>query len=77
MKEQVSGAPIFVKVDAYKEILDVLDLIKGKVEDIRGTLENLNELRKEEDVEVSKWNKTIDDVESKIAEIDKMMFEME
>ena len=77
MKEQVSGAPIFVKVDAYKEILDVLDLVKDKVEDIRGTLESLNELRKEEDVEVSKWNKTIDDVESKIAEIDKMMFEME
>ena len=77
MKEQVSGAPIFVKVDAYKEILDVLDLVKGKVEDIKGALESLNELRKEEDVEVSKWNKTIDDVESKIAEIDKMMFEME
>ena len=76
MKERL-GAPVFVKVDDYKEILDVLDLIKGKVEDIRGTLENLNELRKEEDVEVSKWNKTIDDVESKIAEIDKMMFEME
>ena len=77
MKEQISGAPIFVKVAAYKEILDVLDLIKGKVEDIRGTLESLNALRKEEDVEVSKWNNAIDDVESKIAEIDKMMFEME
>ena len=77
MKEQRVGAPDFVKVDEYREILDVLDLVKGKINEIRATLGNINELRNEEDSEVSMWNSTIDDIEKKIEDIDKMMFEME
>lgn len=77
MKEQRTGAPVFVKVDEYKEILDVLELIKAKISEIRGTLSGINDLRSEEDGEVSMWNNTIDDIEKKLEEIDKMMFEME
>ena len=77
MKEQRVGAPVFVKVDEYKEILDVLDMVKGKINEIRATLGSINELRSEEDSEVSMWNSTIDDIEKKIEDIDKMMFEME
>ena len=77
MKDQRIGAPVFVKVGEYKEILDVLELIKGKISEIRATLGDINELRSEEDSEVSMWNGTIDDIEKKIEDIDKMMFEME
>ena len=77
MKEQRIGAPVFVKVDEYKEILDVLDLVKGKISEIRSTLGGINDLRSEEDSEVSMWTSTIDDIEKKIEDIDKMMFEME
>ena len=45
MKEQRSGMPVFVKVDEYKEILDVLDMIKGKMEEIKETLDSVNNLR--------------------------------
>lgn len=76
MKEKL-GAPVFVKVDEYKEILDVLDMVKGKISEIRETLSGINDLRSEEDSEVSMWNGTIDDIEKKIEEIDRMMFEME
>ena len=76
MKER-AGAPVFVKVDEYKEILDVLDMVKGKIGEIRDTLANMNELRNEEDAEVSMWSGTMDDIEKKIEEIDRMMFEME
>ena len=77
MQEQRIGAPVFVKVDEYKEILDVLDLVKGKINEIRSTLGGINDLRSEEDSEVSMWTSTIDDIEKKIEDIDKMMFEME
>ena len=77
MKEQRVGAPVFVKVEEYKEILDVLDMVKGKINEIRATLGGINELRIEEDSEVSMWNSTINDIEKKIEDIDKMMFEME
>lgn len=76
MKEKL-GAPVFVKVDEYKEILDVLDMVKGKISEVRDTLAGINDLRSEEDSEVSMWNGTIDDIEKKIDEIDRMMFEME
>ena len=77
MREQRIGAPIFVKIDEYKEILDVLDIVKGKIKEIRDTLGSINTLRNEEDAELAMWNNTINDIEKKIDGIDKMMFEPE
>ena len=75
MKEQKAGAPVFVKVDEYKEILDVLDMVKGKMKEIKENLSSINTLRNEEDAELSAWNNTIKDIEEKIENIDRMMFE--
>ena len=77
MKEQRSGMPVFVKVDEYKEILDVLDMIKGKMEEIKETLDSVNNLRNEEGAELAMWNNTINEIEKKIDSIDKIMFEPE
>lgn len=77
MKDQRGGASVFVKIDEYKEILDVLDLVKGKISDIRETLAGINELRNKEDAEISVWSSTLEDIEKKIDDIDKMMFELE
>ena len=77
MHEQRSGAPVFVKIDEYKEILDVLDMIKSKVKEIRETLGSINSLRNEEDAELSMWNNTINEIERKIEGIDRIMFEPE
>ena len=77
MNEPKNGAPVFVKVADYKEILDVLEMIKSKVEEIRATLGTINTLQNEENAEVERWNNTISDIEKKIVEIDTMMFEPE
>lgn len=77
MKDQKTGAPVFVKVDEYREILDVLDLIKGKIREIRDTVGGINSLRNEEDAELAMWNSTINEIDKKIDGIDKMMFEPE
>lgn len=76
MKEQ-RGMPVFVKVDEYKEILDVLDMIKGKMKEIKDTLGSINSLRNEEDAELAMWNNAISEIEKKIESIDKIMFEPE
>ena len=76
MKDRI-GAPVFVKVNEYREILDVLDMIKAKIGEVRETLAGINEIRNEEDAEVSMWNTKIDEVEKKISNIDRMMAEME
>ena len=77
MKEQKIGAPVFMKIDEYKEILDVLDMIKGKIKEIRNVLGSINTLRNEEDAELAVWNTTMNDIEKKIEGIDKLMFEPE
>jgi len=77
MKEQRTGAPVFVKVDEYKEILDVLDMIKDKIKEIRDTLGGINSLRNEEDAELAMWNNTVNEIEKKVDSIDKTMFEPE
>ena len=74
MREQGTGAPVFVKVDEYKEILDVLDIIKEKIKEVHDVLGNLNSLRHEEDAELEIWNNTVNEIEKKIDSIDKTMF---
>ena len=73
MRDQ--SAPVFVKVEEYKEILDVLEMIRAKIKEIRETLGNINSLRNEEDTEIAMWNATIIDIEKKVDGIDKVMFE--
>ena len=77
MREQRSGMPVFVKVDEYKEILDVLEMIKSKIKEIRAALGDINALRNEEDEELAMWNNTINEIEKKIDSIDRIMFEPE
>lgn len=71
------GAPVFVKVDEYKEILDVLDMIKGKVREMKSVLDSINSLQKGEHDELEMWNSAISDIENKIDNIEKLMFEPE
>ncbi len=77
MREERTGAPVFIKVDEYKEILDVMDMIKGKLKEVRETLGNINTLRNEEDEELAMWNNTINEIEKKVESIDRIMFEPE
>ena len=77
MNESRTGAPVFVRIEDYKEVLEVLDMIKGKVREIKQTLGSLTSLRNEEDSELVMWNKAISDIENKIEGIDKSLFEPE
>lgn len=77
MREQRSGMPVFVKVDEYKDILDVIDMVKAKIKEIRGVLGDIHDLRNEEDAEFAMWNNTINGIEKKIDSIDRIMFEPE
>ncbi len=77
MREQKTGAPVFIKVDEYKEILDVLEMVKSKINEIRETLGDISTLRNEEDAELTMWNNTINEIEKKVESIDKIMFEPE
>ncbi len=72
MKE---GVPVFVKIDEFKDLLDVMSLIKDKVEESRATLGRLNEIKNEEDAELDQWKNELDEIERKLHYIDRSLFQ--
>ena len=70
-------APVFIKIEDYKDVLDVVDLIKDKLEQAKKTLGEINELKKEEDSELDLWKETLKELEEKVSNIDNFLFEPE
>ena len=69
--------PLFVKIEEYKDVLDVVNMIKSKIADAKRTLGKINELKNEEDAELESWRSTLEDMERKVEFVDKALFEPE
>jgi len=74
MKEEAS---VFVKVEDYKDVLDILDLIKDKLGQAKKALGDINELKNEEDSELDLWGSTLNEIERKVHNIDMVLLEPE
>jgi len=70
-------APVYVKIDEYKEILDIVNMIKAKIDEAKGILHKIETLKSEEDTELDLWSNNMNDVERKVEFIDKTLFDME
>ncbi len=70
-------APVFVKIEDYKDIIDVLELIKDRLAEAKRTLADINELKNDEDAELELWGSTLNEIEKKIEDIDRTLFEPE
>ena len=75
MAENEYGAPVFVRIDEYKDVLDVMELIRDKITEAKDILGKITDLRNEEDAEIELWDSTISEVEKQIEHTDKMLFE--
>ena len=70
-------APVFVKIEDYKDILDILELIKDRLGQAKRTLADINDMKNEEDEELGMWSSTLNEIEKKIESIDRTLFEPE
>lgn len=66
---------VFVKVEEYNDLLDIVALINEKIKDARKILGKIYELKNEEDSELDVWKSSLDDVERKLKYIDQVLFE--
>jgi len=71
------GAPIYVKIDEYKDIIDIIALMRKKINEAKKTIERINVLKNEEDAELESWHQGLVDIERKVDFIDKTLFEPE
>ena len=75
MDNQKENMPLFIKVENYEEIKELMDMIKKKVEESKDYLERIYELKKEEDKTVEEWDNILHDLEKKIEFIDDKLVE--
>ncbi|MEM4247228.1 MAG: hypothetical protein QXR48_02840 [Candidatus Woesearchaeota archaeon] len=68
-------APVFVKVEEYKSILDLLDAVRQKLNQARTLLARVNELKQQEDAQIEAWSHDMDDVEERLSSISKSLLE--
>lgn len=68
-------APVFVKIEDYKDIVDLLALIKDRLKQAKFLLDKVKEIKDQEDSEIRTWAKELDDVDIRINEVDRALFE--
>ena len=69
--------PVFVKVDEYHDVLNLMKTIRKKLEEAKETLLKVNDLKNEEDHQLEMWQNTLDEIEKKIDFIDHSLNEPE
>lgn len=72
---EIGDAPVFVKIEDYKDILNTLEHIKDSVKEAKKVLEEINELKSNEDTQLEMWNDVLEEIEQKIESIDEDIFE--
>ena len=67
--------PVYVKIDEYKDVLDILSLVIEKVAEAKNLLDSVEEIKAEEDNEIEATKTSIDEIEEKIKFVDNSLFE--
>jgi len=68
-------APVFVKIDEYKDIADIMTLMREKLRQAKFLLDKIAELKTQEDAELATWAKELEDVEARVASVDRTLSE--
>lgn len=68
-------APVFVKLDEYKDIMDIVGLMREKIGQAKFLLDKIAELKTQEDQELAAWAKELEEVEQSLGQVDKSLGE--
>jgi len=69
--------PVFVKVEEYNEVLNLIQIVRKKLDEAKETLNKINDLKNEEDHQIEMWQNTLMEVEKKVDFIDHSLNEPE
>lgn len=75
--KELPRAPIFIRVDKYKDVLDVIDSLKKDLKLLGKSLDSLKNSKEKEDEIIAGWNGLLSEVASKLDKIDMGLFEPE
>ncbi len=66
--------PVFVRIDKFENAISSFHEIKKKVVEIESLLKTVKDIRSKEETELSEWEAELQDMKSKIENIDKNLF---
>lgn len=66
--------PIYVKVDDYKDIVDIISVIRSKLDQAKAAIDQINTLKAEEDSEIELWLSEIEEIEQKVQTSEEVLF---
>nr|MCK4929568.1 hypothetical protein [Nanoarchaeota archaeon] len=66
--------PVFIKLDQYKEILDIVEVINKKVINVKQNLSELEELKNKEEEEIMNWEKNMDEITHKMESLHEELY---
>lgn len=69
-------APLFVKISKYKTVISNLNAIKDKIREAENVLAKLDQIKVEEDQQLSAWHSSLSEVKDKLLLIDEKLFEL-
>jgi peptidoglycan hydrolase CwlO-like protein len=71
----MENVPIYVKVDKYKELVEVLKAINTKLQSIDKTIERVNQLKSQEDLQLQSWTENLSDIKGRLEKINKAFYD--
>lgn len=75
MDTQKKDMPLFIKIENYNEIKELMNMIKKKVEESKDYLGRIYELKEEEDKIIEGWDNILQSLEEKMEFIDGKLVE--
>jgi len=65
-----------VKIEKYKEIVKIVDLVNAKLSEIEHSIQELKEMKKKEDAQIERWEEQLETVNEKMSFINETLKEM-
>ncbi len=75
-QERKDERPVFVKIEQYREAIQNLDVLKQKLKETESIVSRLEELRAQEQMELSNAQNNLNKIKEKLLEVDKKLFEV-
>ncbi|MBW3019759.1 hypothetical protein KY334_00545 [Candidatus Woesearchaeota archaeon] len=67
--------PVFIKIDKYEDVLDLMNIVRDKVEKAKEVLVKIDDLKRKEDEKINQWRSNILDIENKLNNLNNSLFE--
>ncbi len=69
--------PVYVKVDEYDDVLRIMNSLQAKLEEAKGTIMKIHDLKNEEDHQLEIWQNALEELEKKLDFINNSLNEPE